>query len=148
VFLLNNIHDRVYDDEYPGTRGVRFDISDVQLNNKKNKDWYKIRAGSIACVVTGKRKLDTFYRVIECRRSDVADGENGFQYIMIGDVVGKLKPAEDMTSVLTKHNVHHPYLPGNQFSVGFNVADLEDKLASLEIDTSDGKRTIGQLEPT
>jgi hypothetical protein len=57
MFLLNNIHERVYAKIYPDIRHVAFDISDSQIDNAKNQDWTDIEKGSIVCVVNSTRKI-------------------------------------------------------------------------------------------
>lgn len=150
MFLLNNIHNRDYDSVYPHIKGVRFDLSDDQVNNTKNSDWDKIGEGSIVCVVRRSNEsanISTFYRVDRKFKTDVPDENGSFQHVIVGHVEAKLEPPQDMTAVLNKFRVFNKYLPDNKFSIGFNVADLGDHLASLRVTTKGGREaTIGELE--
>lgn len=145
MFLLCNVHDRDYRSVYPDISSVIFDISDAQLSNAKNGAWGAIEPGAIVCVVTSSRKVSTFYRVEAKRKTEVKDEAGSLQHVITGPVIGKLPQDQDMTHLLNKHNVVNPYLPGNKFSIGFNVADLGNALDSVELNTNNGRRTIGEL---
>lgn len=146
MFLLNNIHNRDYDSVYGQIERVRFDLSDAQLRNAKNSDWDLIHEGAIVCVVTSSMKMSTFCRVERKFKTDVPDENGSLQHVIVGPVVAKLKPEDDLTTVLNRFHVSNKYLPGNKFSIGFNVADLGDQLASLGVWDGDRTITIGELE--
>ncbi len=153
MFLLNNIHNRDYKSIYPNVRDVIFDLSDDQLRNAKNSDWKRIHEGAIVCVIKRIEKkesvnINTFYRVERKFRTDVPDENGSLQYVIVGPVVAKLKPEEDMTTVLNRFQVSNTHLPGNKFSRGFNVADLGDQLAALRVTDGSRETTIGELEAT
>lgn len=139
MFLLNNTDDRPYGKLYPKLRGVVFDLSKAQLRNVKNADWKKIGPGSIVCVVTSSRKISTFYRIDQNIEAEL-EGEAEVQHVIIGSVVAKA-PNLDMTPLLNKFNVTSKYLPKNQFSSGFNVADLGSALDELEVTVREGQVT-------
>lgn len=145
MFLLCNVHDRDYRAVYLDIPSEIFDISDTQLSNVKNAAWATIGPGAIVCVVTSSRRISTFYRVEARFKTEVKDEAGNFQYVITGSVVGKLPHDQDMTLLLNKHNVANPYLPGNKFSIGFNVADLGNALDSVELNTNAGRRTVGEL---
>jgi hypothetical protein len=63
-----------------------------------------------------------------------------------GPVIGKLPHDVDMTTLLTKFGVRHPYLPRNVFSIGFNVANLGKALDALTLKTRNGMKTLGELQ--
>ena len=146
MFILNNIHDRNYKAFYPNIKNVIFDISDKQLNNEKNKDWNKIKKGSIVCVIKSSRKFSTFYKVDENFKTNKCDPVDGYAHVLIGEVIAKTINDEDMESLLNRFNVEHPYLPGNKFSIGFNVADLGDKLGQLIVKTKDGESILNTID--
>ena len=146
MFLLCNVHDRDYRAVYPDIPSVIFDISDAQLSNVKNGAWDAIEPGAIVCVVTSSRRVSTFYRVEAKRKTEVKDEAGSLQHVITGPVIGKLPQDQDMTLLLNKHNVAAiPYLPGNKFSIGFNVADLGNALDSLELNTNNGRHSVGEL---
>lgn len=145
MFLLNNIHDRDYARIYPSTPGVLFDISDAQLRNAKNAAWNAIKPGDVVCVVRSSRNMSTFSRVESKLQTDAPDGEGGFQHVIVGKVIAKLPMEQKMTYLLNRFEVSNPYLPANKFSIGFNVADLEDALADLQVQTRDGICALGTL---
>lgn len=146
MFLLNNIHNRDYESVYGKVERVRFDLADSQLCNAKNSDWELIHEGAIVCVVTSSMKMSTFCRVERKFETDVPDENGSLQHVIVGPVVAKLKPESDMTAVLSRFHVSNKYLPGNKFSIGFNVADLGDQLASLGVWDGGRTITIGELE--
>jgi hypothetical protein len=137
MFLLNNIYDRPYDKLYPKIPRVVFDISKSQLGNVKNADWGKIGPDSIVCVVNSSRKISTFWRIDRNFEAEL-DGETELQHVITGMVVAKA-PDPDMTPLLNKFKVSSRYLPKNQFSIGFNVADLGSALDDLEVTVRDGQ---------
>lgn len=143
MFLFNNIHDRNYQQLYPDLGPVRFDISDRQLANAKNRDWSLITANSIACVVNSSRRMSTLYLIEEVKKTDVVD-EHGHQHVVIGPVFAKIPGDPDMTAMLNKHAAVHEYLPGNKFSIGFNVAYLGTQLDEILVRYD--KRTISVRE--
>jgi hypothetical protein len=145
MFLLNNIHDRNYDRVFPGLRNVRFDLSEVQISNAKNSDWQKITPGSIACVVNSTRKISTFY-LIESREPTNEVEDSSRLHVITGVVVGKLPDEPEMTTLLNRYAVRHPELPNNQFSIGFNVADLGDQLDKLKVTAHGQVLTLGELK--
>jgi hypothetical protein len=145
MFLLNNTHDRPYATIYPDLKDVVFDISDTQLANAKNKDWQAIQKDSIVCVVNGTRMISTFYRVEENLKSDVV-GENGHQHVIRGTVIAKLPKDEEMRKFLSNAGVKHPSLPRSMFSVGVNIANLNDALDSLVVKTKKGTTSLGELK--
>jgi hypothetical protein len=145
MFLLNNIHDRPYSRIYPQIKEVVFDISENQLKNVKNSDWHKITKGSIVCIVNSSRKISTFYLIEANTKTDVVD-ESGNQHVITGVVIAKLQEDKGMTALLNEYRVKHAYLPGNKFSVGFNVADLGDALDALALKTKKGNTTLGELK--
>lgn len=152
MFLLCNVHDRNYAEVYRDSdvsdirTDIRFDISDAQLRNIKNAAWEEIEPGAIICVVKSSRKISTFCRVEEKLTTDVSDDEGGFQNIVTGAVIAKLKPAQDMSSWLTQSGVKHKYMPSNKFSVGFNVANLGNSADAAILHTHSGRSTLGELE--
>ena len=146
MFLLNNIYDRPYREIYPSIQNVVFDISDRQLENSRNADWQDITSGNVVCVVSSTRKMSTFYVVDASFKTDLLDPVQGAQHVITGKVIAKLQPELDMTSVLNKYSVNHPLLPGNKFSIGFNVANLRDALSALTLRTGKGVLTLGQIE--
>lgn len=151
MFLLNNIHDRDYRSIYPNIQNVIFDLSDDQLRNAKNSDWRRIHEGVIVCVIKRLENkesvnINTFYRVQRKFKTDVPDESGNLQYVIVGPVVAKLKPEEDMTTVLNRFQVSNKHLPGNKFSRGFNVADLGGQLAALQVTDGSRETTIGELE--
>lgn len=133
MFLLNNIYDRPYRKIYPDIGNVVFDVTDSQIANAKNRDWMLIRSGSIVCVVNSSRKMSTIFCIDDNRRTDVMDSD-GYQHVITGAVVAKIPGDPDMTFLLNKYKVSHPYLPGNKFSIGFNVADLGAALDELVVE--------------
>ncbi len=146
MYLLNNIHDRRYCDIYPDLRNVAFDISENQLSNQKNGAWKEIERGCIVCVVNGTRKISTFRRVDARLPTDVIYPSHGRLFVITGQVVGKLPQDLDMTTLFNKYHLKHPYLPGNQFSIGFNVGNLGDALDNLVLTTKNGDRTVLELK--
>lgn len=146
MFLLNNIHNRPYRALYPSHPKVIYDITDDQLRNSKNHDWLKIVPGSVVCIIQQSRRVSTFYQVEKEERTDVPDEAGGFTHVLHGHVAGKLTPEQDMTSVLTAHGVRHPHLPGNKFSIGFNVADLGAALDDLKVRTATGTKTLAEIK--
>ncbi|MBA4077342.1 MAG: hypothetical protein C0508_20095 [Cyanobacteria bacterium PR.023] len=146
MFLLNNIHNRSYRDIYPTISNVVFDISDSQLKSSKNRDWHKIGAGNIVCVVTSSRKISTFYLIEDSFESDIFDPTEGKQHVITGKVVAKLVPASDMTLLFDQYGVVHCWLPNNKFSIGFNVADLGGSLDALSLTRKMDNVTLGQLK--
>lgn len=146
MFLLNNIHNRDYDSIYVGIDRVRFDLSEDQLRNARDSDWELIHEGAIVCVVTSSMKMSTFCRIERKFKADVRDENGDLQHVIVGDVVAKLEPARNMTAVLNEFGVSNKYLPGNQFSVGFNVAHLGHQLDSLRVTDGNKGTTIGELE--
>lgn len=147
MFLFNNIHDRDYRNEYPSIPNVIFDISDSQLNNVMNAPWAEIKAGDICCVVSSSRKMTIFYRVTDRFKTTKSDDHGGFQHVIIGNVVGRLSNPPSMTALLNRFNVKHKYLRKNQFTNGFNVANLGDVLGALVVQIRDNKEmTIAELE--
>lgn len=146
MFILNNIHDRPYRLIYPELEDPIFDISDLQLGNKRNSDWYKIEPGCLVCVVTSTRKISTFYKVESKVDSYKYDAESGAQHVILGKVVAKLKPEESMTRILNRNKVNHSMLRDNKFSIGFNVADLGGALNDLQVKTEHGVITLETLE--
>jgi hypothetical protein len=147
MFLFNNIHNRDYNNEYPNIPNVIFDISDTQLRNKMNAPWDEIIAGDICCVVRSSRIMTTFYRVENRFRTETPDNHGGCQHVIVGKVVGRLDPNQTMSALLTRYNVNHKYLRNNQFTNGFNVANLGDALGELVVRIRDNKSaTIAELE--
>ncbi len=148
MFLFNNIHDRNYHREYPNIPRVIFDISDAQLRNIMNSTpWNEIEAGDICCVVTGMHRMSTFYRVEERRTTTTPDSQGVLQYVITGKVVGIRDEEITMTALLNRYNVEHRYLRNNQFTIGFNVANLGDALGELVVRIRDNKSaTIAELE--
>ena len=146
MFLLSNIRERKYRKLYPDMPNVIFDISDAQLKNKKNSDWQFLAPGTIVCVVQKTRKLSTFFRVDEKFKTDLSTPTGGALHVVTGSVAGKLDPSQNMTALLNKHGVSNPYLPNNQFSIGFNLADLGDALSDLQLDTPEGQMSMGELQ--
>ena len=51
-----------------------------------------------------------------------------------------------MTTLFNKHDITHPHLPDNKFSIGFNVANINSALDSLEVRTKLGVTNLGKLE--
>jgi len=145
MFLLSNIHDRPYATLYPELKNVVFDISDAQLSNVKNKDWHDIGKDSIVCVVNGTRMISTFYRIEENLKTDIVD-ENGHKHVIRGTVVAKLPKDEEMRRFLNSAGVKHPHLPRNSFSVGSNVANLNEALDSVVVKVKKGTTSLGDLK--
>jgi len=145
MFLLNNIRDRDYRKDYPNINNVIFDISEKQLSNEKNSDWYKLKKGSIACVVKSTRKVATFFVVESVIKTGINDDSLGELNVVTGRVVAKLSPSKDMTGLLNSYKVSHIYLPNNKFSIGFNIASIGDGLNNLSVKAKTGNTTIGLL---
>lgn len=145
MFILNNINDIDYKKYYPNLNNVRFDISEKQLSSKKNIEWNEIKIGDIVCVVKSSRKINTFIKVTNKYGLGDNDLEFGESFVLIGDVVAKLEPAQDMQLLLNKYKVEHKYLPNNNFSIGFNVANLKQALDSLLVTTRRGQVTLVDL---
>jgi hypothetical protein len=145
MFLLNNIHDRKYRPIYPDIPGVIFDISDKQLANVKNHDWNQIEPGNIACVVNSSRKISTFCKVTTRYKTDVVE-HDGHLHVVTGVVIAKLHDDIDMTTLLNRFGIKSKYLKGNQFSIGFNVANLRSDLDALIVKIEgDRDSTLGAL---
>ncbi len=145
MFILSNIHDRPYRSVYPNINNVIFDISDKQLDNAKNRDWKSITKESIVCVVRSSRRISTFFQVEENIRTNNSS-EDGYAHVLIGKVIAKILKDEEMDSLLNRFNIHHPYLPNNKFSIGFNVADLGDQLGQLIVKSKDGEVRLESLD--
>lgn len=146
MFILNNIHDRSYQDVYPEINDVIFDISEKQLSNIKNSSWNEISKGSIVCVVKNTRKLSTIFRVISKYSLNDSDPQYGESHVLIGEAVAKLEKDTDMEILFNKYNIENKYLPNNQFSIGFNVANLGSSLDQVLVKTKKGSSNIAQLK--
>lgn len=144
MFLLNNIYDRPYGKIYPDIENVVFDVSDSQLANAKNQAWKAICSGSVVCVVNSSRRMSTIFRIDGNRRTDVMDSD-GYQHVITGAVFAKIPGDPDMTFLLNRYKVIHPYLPRNKFSVGFNVADLGTALDELMVEHKRTKVRLAEL---
>jgi hypothetical protein len=144
MFLLSNIHNRNYHTLYPDIRNACFDLSDEQVANQKNVDWRAICVDSIVCVVDASRKVSTFRRIEHIERA-LPRGESVEQNVIAGQVIAKLDPAYDMTTLLKRFGVSHRYLPNNQFSFGFNVADLGSAFDTLQVKAGNKLVTLGSL---
>ncbi len=148
MYIFNNIHDRDYKSEYPEETKVIFDISEKQIGNAKNSDWSSLTSGDIACVVTSSRKISTFFKVTEIKGLGDSHPTDGETFILRGEVVAKLPKEDDMQKILTKFKVQHKYLPKNQFSIGFNVANLGRLLDGLGVKTREGLQLLSTLDNT
>ncbi|NCB80334.1 MAG: hypothetical protein EOM41_10450 [Bacilli bacterium] len=150
MFILNNIHNRdykqVYKDIHSKYNKILFDINDFQLKNKKNSDWLKIKPNDIVCVITSSRKISTICKVTSKEITTFNRGEKGFEHVLVGDVIAKLDPPQDMTTIFNKFNVKHEYLNDNKFSQGFNVADIGTFLDNLSVNSSKGVVKLGELK--
>ena len=145
MFLLNNIHDRPYRQLY-SKPNILFDISQSQLGSAKNADWEKIAPNSIVCVVNSSRKISAFC-VVSSREPIELPGDPDQNFALLGSVVARLATDIDMATLLNRFGVQHPYLPGNKFSIGFNVADLGSALDELVLQRkSDARTTLGELK--
>lgn len=142
MFILNNINDRNYKVIYKDINNVIFDISQKQLENTKNKDWFDITQGDIVCIVKSSRKICTFYIVDENKKTDIFEPKDGASHIITGKVIAKTLKEEEMSSILNRLGVEHPYLPNNKFSIGFNVANLHNQMNDLPVKTKDGQTTL------
>lgn len=138
MYILNNIHDRNYRSIYKEIENVIFDISEKQISNTKNSAWNEISVGSIVCVVRSSRKISTFFRVKSKYGIGDTDPDYGETYVLTGEVIAKLTKEADMTTLLNKYDVTHPYLPDNKFSIGFNVANLGNSLDKLAVGVKGG----------
>ncbi len=138
MHILSNISDRNYWEFYPERDDIFFDITNKQINNKKNKDWSTIKEGSLVCVILSTRKVSTFYRVTEIIESKQADDSDEIGYALVGEVVAKSEDREDVTRLLNKYQVVHTSLPKNKIGVGFKVADIGDSLDLLEVKVAGG----------
>ncbi len=150
MFLLSNIQDRNYWEDFSDIEGVIFDITDKVLKNRKNKDWFLIKEGSIACVIMSTRKVSTFYRVKEIIEQAVNnagdEAEKELRYLLVGEVVAKSDDREDVTRLLNKHSVSHPNLPKNKIGVAFKIADIGNGLDEIIIKTAEGSSCkLGEL---
>jgi hypothetical protein len=145
MFILNNINDRDYRNDYPTISNVIFDISEKQLGNQKNAAWNDISEGSIVCVVKSSRKISTFFKIKSKFSLGYDDPEYGETHVLTGEVIAKLERGSDMEAFLNLHKVSHQYLPGNKFSIGFNVADIGHSIDSVSVISGAGQSTIGQL---
>lgn len=144
LFLLNNIDDRKYAKIYPDFPGVVFDLNDEQLARPKNAAWTAITQNSIVCVVNSSRKVSTFYRIDNTLRATPNDG-SGEQSVIVGRVAAKIEPYS-MPALLNKFNVKHQHLSAhNQFTIGFNVADLGNQLDALEVFVNKMPVRLGSL---
>jgi hypothetical protein len=144
MFLLNNIYDRPYRKIYPDIDNVVFDVSDLQLANAKNQAWKAICSGSVVCVVNSSRKMSTIFRIDDNRRTDLMDSD-GYQHVITGAVLAKIPGDPDMTLLLNRYKVSHPYLPRNKFSLGFNVAHLGTALDELMVEHKHTKVRLADL---
>jgi hypothetical protein len=142
MYILNNINDRNYKSEYKDIRNVIFDISEKQLENNKNKDWFDITHGNIVCVIKSSRKICTFYIVEENKKTKIIDPIYGATHVITGKVIAKTLKEEDMSSILNRLGVSHPYLPNNKFSIGFNVAYVGEQMNELPVKTKNGQETL------
>jgi hypothetical protein len=146
MFLLNNIHDRDYKKIYLRiSEEVLFDISDKQLRNKINADWFDIQPNDIVCVINSSRKISRFCRVKGKLQTDVVD-LSGNQHVITGIAVGRLPQDFDMTTILNRFQISHPRLRGNTFRIGVNVINLRTALSELEIKTPAGLRKLADVE--
>lgn len=147
MYLLSNIQDRNYWEEYPNTEGIIFDISDKELKNRKHRDWLSIEQGSIVCVILSSKKVSTFYRVTEVIETEKEDDENGRFHALTGDVVAKFDDRDDVTQLLNKMDVKHANLPKNKIGVSFKIADLGSGLDDLDVKTAGGvTQKLGELK--
>lgn len=137
MHILNNSSDQNYWESYPNIENVIFDISEEQLKNKKNKDWFTIQEGSLVCVILSSKKVSTFYRVDSIIETDL-DNVDGVSYALIGEVVAKSDDREDVTRLFNKYNIVHECLPKNKIGVAFNVADIANGLDKLLVKVADG----------
>lgn len=151
MFLLNNIHNRDYETIY-NRKDVVFDLSENQLKNINNSAWRDIIKDSIVCVVTTniqnqERRIRNFYRIHQNFLSSVvSDNGNGYLHLITGELIARNNDNASMTALLNRYNVRHNLLPNNQFSIGFNVANLGDALNDLPLNTRDGIITLGELK--
>jgi hypothetical protein len=146
MFLLNNTGNRHYRPDYPGIKGVIFDLSELQIAHKKNAAWTEIEPGDLACVINGSRNIDTFYRVESRIPTDVGAGPDRL-YVITGTMVGKMKDPRAMQTILKRYGVQHPYLSNGQFTIGFNVGNIGNGMDDLEVGTREGNKRLGDLEP-
>jgi hypothetical protein len=145
MFILNNINGRKYRSIYPDLKNVIFDMSDKQLSNAKNKDWSSISKGSIVCVIGSSRRISTFCVADEIIETDNIDPEEGASHVLIGRVIAKTMIDEDMSVLLKRFGVSHPHLRGNKFSIGFNVAYLEESFDDLPVKVKNGESTLKEV---
>lgn len=124
---------------------VIFDLSEAQLKSKTNGAWEAIRPGSIACVIASSRKVSAIYKIDAKMRTDVFEDSSRL-HVITGKVVGRLPSDVDMQTLLKRFSVDHRELPGNTFSIGFNLTDLGGDLDALEIKTRCGTTTVGELK--
>jgi len=148
MFLINNKHDRNHKKLFPANNRQSpaiFDMSEKQISNAINSDWYDLKVGSIVAIITKSNKLSSFYAVNEILDSGMED-EDGKTFILRGELIAKSVDERDFTYILNKHNVSHKRLPGNKFSIGFNLANLGNQLDEHLVKTRNGNIKLGDIE--
>lgn len=145
MFILSNIYDKKHRKEYPDIEDIIFDITKKQLDNKKNEDWFKIKKGSIVCIVGSSRKISTIYKVVQVLETKYIFEGRGSVFALTGHVFAKAEKELPIENVLNKRGFEHPYLPNNKFSSGFNVLDIGDTLNDLRVKTRSGLNVLGDL---
>jgi len=146
MYLLSNVQDRNYWEEYPEIENVIFDITDKDLTNRRHKDWNSINQGSIVCVILSTKKVSTFYRVNEVIKTEKEDDENGRFHVLTGEVVAKYDDRDDVTQLLNKMDVKHTNLPKNKIGISFKIADIGEGLNDIVVKTAGGvSQKLGEI---
>ena len=154
MFILNNIRDRKYKTLYKSRSSSEpvFDMSSDQIKSKKNEDWHQLGTGDLISVITSSRNLSLIYQVSsveQATREDALDPEVEGQHVVWATPVARFKHSRSSSSesMLNKYGVRHARLPSNKFSVGFNIANLQNQLDQAEIKGAKGAAyaTLGEL---
>ena len=147
MFILNNKDNRDYKRIFTEVKGVIFDLSKKQISNKVNSDWLDISDGDLVCVISASRRMSTIYKVSPPMEYGEIDGEKGgVLYVITGKVVAKIPGEPEMTPLLNKFNAVHERLPRNQYSIGFNVANLGSQLDTLQVKSRTGLVSLADLK--
>ncbi|MGS0498289.1 hypothetical protein ACU8V4_14205 [Pseudoalteromonas mariniglutinosa] len=147
MFILNNKDNRDYKGIFTDVEGVVFDLSEKQISNKVNSDWLEISEGDLACVISASRKMSTIYKVSSpIEYGEIKGEKGGVLYVITGKVVAKVPGEPEMTPLLNKFNALHKRLPGNQYSNGFNVANLGSQLDALQVKSRAGLVSLAELK--
>ena len=147
MFILNNMHGRQHHKEYKTDEGQSrafFDLDESQINSSKNSEWGFMKVGDFACPVIMSRKMSTIYLIDSIKEEADIHGDKG--WVVRGKVVGKFEDENEYIDTLNIYNVTHEKLKGNKFSIGFNVANLDEQLDAVKVNnTIVPARTFGEL---